>query len=212
METRRLEGLLLALVALGLAGISPNLFPLAQAGYAKMSTTVPDLLVPAVVLLAVVVIVARTRGHATLSGRILKGAAAGLIATVALEAVRITSFHLGGMPGDMPRLLGVLITDRFMAGPSHASDVLGYLYHFWNGASFGIIYAILLGGRSVRWAVGYALLIGVGFLLSPAVKSMGVGFMASHMPAMQLTVVVAHLAFGTVLGVLARRWIRRAGA
>lgn len=212
MQARRLERLLLALVALGLAGISPNLFPLAQAGYAKMSATVPYLLLPAIVLLAVVAIVARARGHATLSNRILKGAAAGLVATLALEAVRITSFHLGGMPGDMPRLLGVLITDRFMAGPSPTSDVLGYLYHFWNGASFGIIYAVLLGGRPVRWAVGYALLIGAGFLLSPAVKAMGVGFMASQMPAMQLTVVVAHLAFGTVLGVLARRWIRRASA
>jgi len=36
---------------------------------------------------------------------------------------------------------GVLITDRFMLGPSAWSDLLGYGYHFWNGASFGLIFS-----------------------------------------------------------------------
>ncbi len=55
--------------------------------------------------------------------------------------------QLVGMIGDLPRLMGVLLTDRFMLGPSLVSDILGYAYHFWNGASFGVIFAVLLGRR-----------------------------------------------------------------
>lgn len=212
MSHRSLAGTVLTLAALALAGISPILFPLAQAGYAKMSTTVPYVLVPAIGLLALVVVVARATGQHRLAARILAGVAAGLLATVPLEIVRAISFHLGGMPGDMPRLLGVLITDRFMLGPSTTSDVLGYLYHFWNGASFGTVFAVLLGRKPLPWAVGYALLIGVGFLLSPSVKALGVGFMAARMPAMQVTVGLAHVAFGTALGLAARRWIPASSA
>jgi len=108
------------------------------------------------------------------------------------------------MPGDLPRLMGVLLTDRFMLGPSLGSDLLGYAYHFWNGASFGVIFALLFGRRTILWAAGYGTLIGLGFLASPAVKAMGVGFMAVQMPSMIVTVVVAHVAYGLVLGALLR--------
>lgn len=115
------------------------------------------------------------------------------------------------MPGDLPRLMGVVLTDRFMLGPSLLSDSLGWTYHFWNGAAFGIIFAVLLGRRSIVWAVAYAELIGIGFLLSPAVKSLGIGFMGLNMPSMPVTVLLAHLAYGLLLGVLCRRWIVEAG-
>ncbi len=64
-----------------------------------------------------------------------------------------------------------------------------------------------LGRRRVGWAVGYALLIGTGFLASPAVQAMGVGFFASHMPAMIATVYLAHLVWGVLLWLLLRRWL-----
>lgn len=208
LNHRSREETVLGLIALMLAGISPNLFPLAQAGHARMSVTVPYLLLPALILLGIVVLAAWRRGHGRLVRRIVVGAGAGIIATLALEAIRITSFKLGGMPGDLPRLLGVLITDRFMSGPSLGSDILGYAYHYWNGAAFGVIFTVLLGRRPLIWSTGYALLIGLGFLASPAVKAMGVGFMAFRMPAMQVTVVIAHIAFGLALGILTRLWLR----
>lgn len=211
MTRMKVEELLLSLLVLALSGISPNLFPAAQAGYAKMSYLGTHLLLPSIILLVIVFIVALFRDHQRLTNRILAGAAAGFVATLGLEVVRATSFHLGGMPGDMPQLLGVLLTDRFMLGPSALSTTLGYLYHFWNGISFGIIFAVLFGRKSVLWALVYAQLIGIGFLLSPAVKAMGIGFMGSKMPAMPLTVVLAHLAFGLILGLLAKRWVANDG-
>jgi hypothetical protein len=35
------------------------------------------------------------------------------------------------MPGNMPRMFGVLILNTMAAGPSPFSDFLGYLYHYW---------------------------------------------------------------------------------
>jgi len=189
------------------AGVSPNLFPAAQAGIAKMSVLGLKVLLPAIVLLIAVLALAAARGQQELVHRALTGAAVGFVATLGLEAVRNVSFHLGGMPGDMPRLLGVLLTNRFMLGPSPWSDTLGYAYHFWNGVSFGLIFAVLVGRKPILWALVYAQLIGLGFLLSPAVKAMGIGFMGLKMPAMPVTVVLAHLVFGLILGSLSRRWL-----
>jgi hypothetical protein len=198
---------LLSLVALAAVGVAPNIFPAAQAGLAKMSVLAAYLLIPSIVVLGAVLAIALFRGHPRLTNRVLVGLAAGVVSTIGLEVVRTVSFRLGGMPGDLPRLMGVLLTDRFMLGPSLASDALGYAYHFWNGACFGIIFTVVLGRSRMLWAVGYGMVIGLGFLASPAVKAMGVGFMGVDMPAMAVTVVVAHLAYGLILGALVRRWL-----
>src|SRR5260370_8804552 len=71
------------------------------------------------------------------------GLGAGAVATVALEAIRLPGFWLGFMPGNLPRLMGVLFLDQFAAGPTLGSAVAGWAYHFWNGASFGLIYVPL---------------------------------------------------------------------
>jgi len=206
------EQTILRAAILGLAGIAPNVFPVAQAGLAKMSVLGAAVLLPSLALLTGAIIVARVRGHHALVRRVLIGAAAGIVATVGLEVVRIPSFRLGGMPGDLPRLMGVLLTDRFMFGPSTLSDVLGWAYHFWNGAAFGLIFAVLLGPRRVSWYVGYGILIGVGFLASPVVTSMGIGSFGLGMPAMPATVVLSHVVYGWALGVLYLRWSRPAEA
>jgi hypothetical protein len=206
------EQTLLGAAILGLAGTAPNIFPVAQAGFAKMSVLGAVVLLPSMTLLVGAVITAWVRGHRTLVRRVLVGAAAGIVATAGLEIVRITSFRLGGMPGDLPRLMGVLLTDRFMYGPSTLSDALGWLYHFWNGGVFGLIFAVLLGRRPVFWYIGYGVLVGVGFLASPVVTSMGIGSLGLGMPSMTVTVVLAHVVYGWALGVLYLRWSRPAGA
>ncbi|MGD9720121.1 MAG: hypothetical protein AB7O59_08210 [Pirellulales bacterium] len=206
------EELILSVFALLLAGVSPNIFPAAQAGLAPMPTLGLWLLIPSVLLLGIVAGVTAWRGHRRLYNRILVGAVAGFVATFGLEAVRATSFHVfEGMPGDLPRLLGVLLTDRFMLGPSLLSDVVGWTYHFWNGAAFGIIFAVLFGRGSIMGALVYGQLIGIGFLLSPAVTSLGIGSMGLEMPSMPITVLLAHLAYGLLLGALCHKWVRESG-
>jgi hypothetical protein len=178
------------------------IFPIAQSGHGNLATLASNLLVPSIVFLAAVAVFAR-RGEAWLSRTIVRGALAGAIATVALEIVRLTGFHFGYMPGNLPRLMGVLLLDRFAQGPSLASDIAGWAYHFWNGASFGIIYSLLLGTRR-RWAGAiFGLAIGLGFLVSPVVISLGVGYFGlEYSYGFPITVLLAHLAFGGSLGVL----------
>ncbi len=139
--------ILTALAALGLASISPNAFPVAQAGYGPLHDFALHLILPAAALLAALYLVSRARGDHRNAGAILHGALAGLVATLALEAVRYPGFRLGFMPGNLPDLMGVLLLDRFAEGPSAGSTLAGYAYHFWNGISFGIIFAVLAGRR-----------------------------------------------------------------
>ena len=101
MEHISKQRLVLALLALLAAGISPNIFPAAQAGLGKMSDLALWFLLPSIGVLAVVVATAFGRGHGVLGRRLIVGAAVGAIATIELEVFRITSFRLGGMPGDL---------------------------------------------------------------------------------------------------------------
>ena len=195
-----------ALSVLGLVGLIPLAFPAGQAGLAKFSELALWVLLPALLLIGGVVVAVKLRHHEQLLNRIATGAIAGSLATLALELVRQISFHQGWMPGDMPRLIGVLITDRFMLGPSGMSDFLGYAYHFVNGAAFGIIFSVSFGKRPIWASLVWGQFIGLGLLVSPVVDSMGIGFMGIEMPSMPATVVVAHLAWGLAFGIINMRW------
>ena len=125
MKSKRLQ-LILALLALLSAGISPNLFAVAQAGYAKLSELAITFLIPSIILLAAVIIFARANNYDNLVRQIKIGICSGL-------------------PGEMPQLMGVLMLDRIALGPNLWSNLAGWGYHFWNGAAFGVIFSLLLG-------------------------------------------------------------------
>lgn len=209
MSVKINSDVILGIMVLAMAGISPNIYPAAMKGIAGMPFLSKWLLLPSIILIIAIYILSKVQNRTLLSHRMLVGAVSGVIATVGLEIVRIFGFKMGWMPGDMPKLLGVLITNRFMEGPSTWSNILGYAYHYWNGATFGMIFVILFGRKPVWWGLIYALLIGTGFLLSPSVKAMGVGFMGTGLPGMIEIVYGAHIAFGLILGYLAHRWLTK---
>jgi hypothetical protein len=189
---------------LTLAAVGPNIFPASQAGYSMLHVLAIRLLLPSILALALIS-AAIWRSQRAIARAVIWGAIAGALATIPLEIVRLVGFHFDYMPGNLPRLMGVLLLDRFAEGPSTASDIAGWTYHFWNGASFGIIYVVLFGTRR-RWLAGlYGLLIGTGFMVSPVVKSLGVGHFGLQFSfGFPVTVILAHLAFGLALGFLAR--------
>lgn len=202
-RSEQATGLLLLLAS----GAPPILFPISQAGYASMVDLGIRVLIPSVVLFFLLVFWAYLRGMEPLLNRVQAGAAAGLLATAGLEVVRGVSFHYGGMPGNLPQLLGVLLTGRIMEGPDLMTDLAGWGYHFWNGLCFGVIYTVVLGRKKAWIGTLYGVVIGLIFLASPAVGGMGIGFMGVDMPSMPVTVVLAHLVFGSILGILSRRWL-----
>ena len=191
-----------ALLRLGLALLAaggPMAFPLAQMGYAPLQRLAIVLILPSAGLLLALSGLLRSE-----TGRALRrGLAAGAIATIALEAVRYTGFRLGFMPGNLPELMGVLLLNRFALGPSTASTLAGFAYHYWNGAAFGAIFAVLSLGWPRWWAVPYGVAIGIGFLASPVVQSLGVGLFGKDFGwRFAATVLTAHAAYGAVLGAL----------
>ena len=200
MKSARTQ-LILTLLALLAGAVSPNLFVVAQAGYAKLSQLAINFLIPSIMLLAIVVAVTAFANHQNLRKQISIGLLGGLLATIGLEVVREIGFRLGGMPGEMPQLMGVLLLDRFAMGPNWLSNLVGWSYHFWNGAVFGLIYTLLLG-RPPYWSgLIYGTLIGFGLMSSPVVVAMGVGYFGSQFGiGFPITVFLAHLAFGLILG------------
>lgn len=184
-----------------LASLGPAAFPVAVMGYGSLHEFGKILVLPSAAGLFLAWAALSWCGWREISSAIAKGAIAGAVATLALETVRYTGFRLGFMPGNLPELMGVLLLDRFALGPSTASTLAGFAYHFWNGACFGVIFAVLITGRSRWWAIPYASGIGVGFLVSPVVQALGVGLFGKdfgwHFAA---TVLLAHAAFGAALG------------
>jgi hypothetical protein len=197
----------LAGLTLALASVGPLIFPVSMAGYGTLNFLAKQLLIPSAIGLAIIALLAWKR-NPLIARSIAWGGLAGGIATIALEAVRISGFHLGYMPGSLPQLMGVLLLDRFALGPNPASNLAGWAYHFWNGSAFGIIFVLLMGTKRIWPAVVYGLLLGIGFMVSPVVKSMGIGYFGVDF-SMGFPVVVslAHAAFGLALGLLARLFV-----
>lgn len=199
--------IILSVIALLVAAVSPNLFVISQAGYASLSNLAINFLIPSIAVLIIVFLISYFLRLHQFSKQLWHGILGGLIGTIGLEVVREIGFHLGGMPGDMPKLLGVLLLNRFALGPDTLSNIAGWSYHFWNGASFGIIYSIVFG-KGRKWlGLLYGILVGIGFMMSPAVVALGVGhFGVDFGWGFPVTVILAHIAFGFILGWLVFKW------
>jgi hypothetical protein len=165
-----LRGLLIAVAA-----VAPTAFPAALAGYSTLHELAFLVIIPAAVLLGIAWLLLRRSRFIEYAASIRNGAIAGAVATIALEVVRYSGFRLGFMPGNLPELMGVLLFDRFALGPTTASSLAGFAYHFWNGACFGIVFALGRFRLPAWWAIPYGIAAGVGFLVSPVVQGLGVG-------------------------------------
>ena len=196
---------LLALAAAGVSGAV--LFAVSEAGYASLSRLALEVTLPAIGVLIVIGIVAAVVGWRGLWRTLLVGLAVGVVTTAGLELVRIVGFRaFHSMPGSMPMLMGVLLTNRIMVGPDLASNVLGWADHAYNGVAFVLIYLLLFGRRQAWLAFPYALLVGTGFLVSPVPKALGAGFFGAALGAkFAVTVYLAHILFGTLLFLGVRR-------
>ena len=113
----------LSVLVLLAAGVSPNMFVAAQAGYANMSDLAVRYLIPAIVLIFIIITASNFIGLKDLSRQILNGIIAGAIATIGLEIVREIGFHLRRMPKNMPKLLNVLLLNRFALSPNTLSNI-----------------------------------------------------------------------------------------
>lgn len=193
------------------------LFAISASGVVDLPTLLRTVALPSAIALAVLLIAAVAMHYRRLAVGIAVGFWTGLVATLGLELIREGGFRLfHSMPGDITTLMGVKITGTIMQGPTPASNIAGWSFHFWNGAMFGVTFALLVGGfpqRRGRAAAAagigavYGLMLGTGFLLSPVTIITGAGvFRTTFGPAFAITVYLAHALFGAILGLLVHRF------
>lgn len=210
LRIERIPELVATGIVLAAAGVSPLMFVGAAAGYGSMNFYAKFALLPAIFAVLVITFIARSRHWERLYRGILVAAVAGPLATGGLELARIVGFRFfHAMPGSMPMLMGVLITDRFLLGPNIWSDLVGWGDHVLaNGIGFALVY-VLVFGRPRWWkAIPYAWVIATVFMISPDMKMLGnIGNFGLAMgPGFAITVYAAHTLFGAILGAVVARW------
>jgi hypothetical protein len=205
--------LLLTVVVLASGGTASLLVIIAAKGWAPMSVLFWGVAVPGAVIVGAIYLYSRATGLDRLARRIGVGVTAGVVLTVALDAVRVAGVHLGYLP-DSVTMFGNMITSRGpMADPTPVSYLLGGLYHLLNGISFALVYSIAFG--RTRWwgpVLFSVLFVETGMMTLPPMEPVfgpfGLGKYASVVNPYYLTTLLAHAAMGlalaAVIGIAAR--------
>jgi hypothetical protein len=195
----RRETILLTLVGLCCAFASSAAFFLHVFDLVRMPFFVNFFGMPAIVLMLVVGLYSWQR-RLPFWGRFRAGVVAGVLGLCAYDLLRFAIYRSGIFGYDpfhaIPRL-GSLIVGQ----PRSASAALyaGWLYHIWNGFSFAIIYALVIGPAPWGWGVAWAMILETGMLLSYPT------FLDVRVDASFIAIsLIGHLAYGTVLGLTLR--------
>lgn len=194
----------LALIVVFCSLTSVGAFLLDAFGLLEMPFTISFVSLPALVVTLVIAVWAGRFGRQHFLRRLYVGSVAGLLATLAYDALRAAI--MVAVPGDFDPFrshpnFGALILDT---DPSTTSaHVTGWAYHFWNGISFGIVYVMLAGGARFWYALAWALALETAtIVIYPNV------FDISRSDWMFVSVSFAgHAVYGLGLGILSREWL-----
>ena len=193
------------LFAIILASVSPLSLTASATGIRPLSWFGTHAILPAVILWLFIALLAKKRHWSDLTNAVKLSIIFGIIGTVAMEIVRSIGFrYFHGMPGSLPMLIGVQLTDQFMNGPNWWSNFIGFSDHFWNGISFTFIYIALFGRGKLWLAILYVFGVATVFMVSPMMNVLGVGMFGHQFAPIRfpLTVYAAHLAWGLTFGLL----------
>lgn len=226
MHKREFGLTILAIIA---AGASVNFFIFGAAGILPFATYRDFILFPSIVVIVIIGAYAAVRSK-RLANRLASGLWIGAVATLALEAIRIPGYSMWHwLPGDdMIMMPGMFLTgmaptlmdlmNMMMSGspmqPPSVVIVSGALYHFWNGATMGAIYTLVMGKG--RWYYGliWGFIINIGMMLAPWLVMMMGPFGIKYLNGYNIFMVAltAHLAYGFVIGILASRFVKESGS
>ncbi len=184
------------------------------------------ILIPATVALYGLALLDRQAGDGQLWRGVMIGSAAGLVAAVAYDVFRLpfvfsNEWGLQAIVPPMPLFkvfprFGAMLLGEPVEQPSYSlvAHLLGWAYHFSNGATFGVMFAALIGEATRRyaggwhWAVLMAVVIEICLLLSPYTRFFGIHFTTRFV----VVTLAAHLIFGVALGLSfawhARVWVQ----
>ena len=169
------------------------------------------ILLPAMVALLAMAWFDRRHSTGQLWRAVMIGVVGGLLAAFAYDLFRLPFVFARewGIASIVPPMSLFKVFPRFGAmilgqpieqgSYSLAAQVLGWLYHFSNGAMFGVMYVAMIGHPARRhwaWAVLMALGLELGMLLTPYPQVFGIA-VTVHFVAVT---VAAHGIFGVGLG------------
>ena len=186
-------------------------------GLCPMRWFTPVIFVPAMIALLGLAIFDRQRGDQQLWRAVMIGLVGGLIAAVAYDVFRLPFVFAKewGLASIVPPMSLFKVFPRFGAmilgqpieqsSYSLATQFLGWIYHFSNGATFGVMYVAIVGNPTRRhwaWAVVMALGLELGMLFTPYPQVFNIEVTARFV----MVTVAAHAIFGVGLG-LVTRWL-----
>jgi hypothetical protein len=184
-------------------------------GLCSMRTFTLWVSLPALGVLGTLALADLSTGTGQLWRSVVLGTLAGLAAACSYDVFRLPfvfapAWHLDRVVPHLPLfkvfpLFGAMILgqDTHAAAPSLPAQIVGWTYHFSNGATFGIMYLALIGDPRRRhwiWAVVLAVGLELGMLFTPYPSFFGIAASATFVAV----TLAAHLIFGVVLGLLVR--------
>lgn len=193
-------------------------------GLCSMQVFALVVLLPATISLYGLAVLDRVLGDRQLWRAVILGTLAGLVGAVAYDVFRLPfvfarEWHLAGIVPPMPLFkvfprFGAMLLGQApeQARYSLAAHLLGWAYHFSNGATFGVMFAALVGEVTDRYKSGWpwAVLMAIGIELCLLASPYTQFFQIAMSTRFIVVTLLAHLVFGLGLGLYfawhARRW------
>jgi hypothetical protein len=186
-----------------------------------MRTFTLFIFLPALLVLTALAVADRLLGDRQLWRGVMIGIAAGLPAAAAYDVFRLPFVFANawGIDSMVPQMDLFKVFPRFGAmilgesleqsNYSVAAHLIGWAYHFSNGATFGVMFVATIGEGTRRhwgWAVLMAAGLELAMLFTPYTQVFGIRLS----PIFVLVTLAAHLIFGAAIGAatvrLSRRW------
>jgi len=178
---------------------------------------------PALAVLMAFAVLDRQRGDGELWRAVGIGLLGGLLAAVAYDVFRLPFVYSRdlGLSSIVPPMNLFKVFPRFgamiLGQPleqdhySALAQIVGWIYHFSNGATFGVMYVAMIGNptrKSWLWAVVMALGLELGMLFTPYPAVFGIPVALQFIAV----TVAAHAIFGLGLGQSVKRLAAQSAA
>lgn len=163
---------------------------------------------PACCALVGIALYDRFRGNGALYSLIVIGATAGLVAAISYDIFRLPFVFSTqwGLSSVIPPLPLFKVFPQFGAmivgdNDSHslAANIIGWVYHFSNGITFGVMYAAIVNAQwRRRWPVAIVFAVGLelAMLFTPYPATFGIGLSMTFI----VVTLAAHTIFGVTMG------------
>jgi hypothetical protein len=136
----------------------------------------------------------------TLATALEIGVVGGMLGTIGYDLARLPFALAGWRVFASISAFGLWLAEAHVS--SRATEALGWAYHYFNGITFGIMYALVMARRHWIWAVMWGCLLETIALLSPFGRIFN---FSGNYPAIAIAY-FGHVGYGIPLGIVVQQW------